>query len=320
MNNDARIALLCGGVGGAKLALGLARVHAPSCLTIVVNTADDFEHLGLHISPDIDTVTYTLAGLANPSTGWGQANETWECMATLDLLGGETWFRLGDRDLATHLQRTSLLNAGMSLTDATACIARRLGVGATVLPMTDSFVRTELVTDAGTLAFQHYFVKQQCIPEVRSIQFRGYEDAPPTTQVLEALSDKSDVIIIAPSNPFLSIDPILALPGVRDALRSATAPVVAVSPIIGAAAFKGPTTKLMIELGIPTNAFELANYYCDIIDHYVIDTEDASIVTKIQELGISVETSAIRMDDDLSKERLARCVLNSALAKRKRMR
>ena len=242
---------LSGGVGGAKLALGLYRVLPPGALTVVANTGDDFEHLGLAISPDLDTLLYTLAGIDNPATGWGRRDETWNFMAALERLGGETWFKLGDGDLATHVERTRRLAAGESLSQITDDFRRRLGISARLLPMSDDPVRTRLLTAEGWLDFQDYFVRRQCAPIVREIAFAGAAAARPHPDFLAALADPAlRMVVICPSNPLISIDPILSLPGVREALRACRAPVVAVSPIIGGKAVKGPTAKMMAELGL----------------------------------------------------------------------
>ena len=216
---DAKVLALCGGVGGAKLALGLYRVLAPGRLTVAINTGDDFEHLGLHVSPDIDTVTYTLAGLNDTERGWGLADESWNFMAALGRLGGEKWFNLGDRDLATHVLRTIQLKEGRSLSEITAGFAARLGIDAHLLPMSDDPVRTKVSTPEGELDFQRYFVERQCAPEVRAIAFEGVADARPHPALMQALADSSlAAIVICPSNPYLSVDPLLALPGLREAL------------------------------------------------------------------------------------------------------
>src|SRR5437762_2190427 len=277
---------LSGGIGGAKLALGLYRVLPSGALTVVANTGDDFDHLGLSISPDIDTLLYTLAGLDNPELGWGRHDETWTFMKALAALGGETWFNLGDGDLATHVERTRRLAAGESLSQITDDFRRRLGISARLLPMTDDRVRTRLLTAAGWLDFQHYFVRQRCAPMIREIAFAGAAEARPQPEFLAALSDQNlRAVVICPSNPFISVDPILGLPGVRDALRSCGAPVVAVSPIIGGKAVKGPTAKMMAELGLSVDAAVAARHYGDILDLYVVDETDAG---EIGDIGVPV--------------------------------
>ncbi len=270
------VVALSGGIGGAKLALGLYRILPRGDLIVVANTGDDFTHLGLEISPDLDTLLYTLAGLDNPKTGWGRAAETWSFMAALEGLGGETWFRLGDRDLAIHVERTRRLHAGESLCAVTAHFCRRLGISARLLPMSDDPVRTRLLTAEGWLDFQDYFVRREAQPAVREIVYCGAAKARPQPQFLDALSDPDlRAVVVCPSNPFLSIDPILALPGVRDAIREARAPVVAVSPIVGKRALKGPTAKLLAELGFEVSARAVARHYAGLVSHFVADESDA---------------------------------------------
>ncbi|MCZ6658646.1 MAG: 2-phospho-L-lactate transferase [Gammaproteobacteria bacterium] len=267
---------LTGGIGGAKLALGLANRLGPDEITFVVNTGDDFEHLGLYICPDVDTLTYTLAKQSNTKTGWGRQNETWQFMAALEDLGGETWFRLGDRDLGLHVTRTQMLNAGSSLTEATAHIAARFGIRHRILPMSDDPVRTIVHTPDGPLPFQHYFVRDRCVPTVTGFEFQGIDDAKPNPDILERLGE-CDGIIICPSNPFVSIDPILNLPGFRDALKNCQAPVVAISPIVGGRAIKGPTAKMMTELDIASTASQVAEHYGDLLDGFLLDEQDAAL-------------------------------------------
>ena len=301
------VVALCGGVGGAKLALGLSRVMAPGDLTIVANTGDDFEHLGLHVSPDLDTVMYTLAGLANPETGWGRRDETWTFMEAFGALGGETWFRLGDGDLATHVERTRRLDAGQSLTDVTRELCARLGVGARLVPMSDDPVRTMVSTDEGLLAFQRYFVERRCEPAVKRIAFDGAGDAAPSPAFLHALTAPGlAAVVICPSNPFLSVDPILAVPGVRQALASCRAPVVAVSPIIGGKAVKGPAAKIMRELNMPATAAGVARYYGGLIDGFVIDDVDSG---DAGDIAVPVVATRALMENLADRERLAHDVL-----------
>ena len=267
---------LSGGIGGAKLALGLARLLGER-LTVIVNTGDDFEHLGLEISPDVDTTLYTLAGIANPETGWGRRDETWSFMEAIGELGGPTWFKLGDRDLATHVERTQRLRAGETPTAVTAHLARRLGVTARILPMTDAPVRTVVESDAGTLAFQDYFVREQCRPAVRSLRYEGAAAARVTSEAAAALSAATlGGIIVCPSNPWLSIDPILAVPGLREAIRASGAPVVAVTPIVAGKAVKGPTAKIMAELGLPPDVGSIVRHYGDLLDQVVVDAADGA--------------------------------------------
>lgn len=301
---------LSGGVGGAKLALGLSHTVDPDNLLVVANTGDDFDHLGLRICPDIDTVTYTLSGLANPSTGWGRKDESWSFMETLDSLGGETWFRLGDRDLALHVERTRRLGAGESLSAITAEIAKRLGIAARIAPMSDDPVRTIVATPDGPLAFQHYFVRDQCRPEVTGFHFDGADTARPSEALTKALTGTSlEMVVICPSNPFISIDPILAVPTVRAMLADFPAPVIAVSPIVGGQAIKGPTAKMLAELGRPTSAFAIAEHYRDLIDGFVIDTADAVSADAIRDLGCQVRVTNTVMKSLQDRVSLARDVV-----------
>ncbi len=276
---DARPVLaLSGGIGGAKLALGLSHALPDGALTIVANTGDDFDHLGLSISPDIDTLTYVLSDLDNQQTGWGRRDETWSFMETLGSLGGETWFKLGDRDLALHVERTQRLRTGETLSAITADIARRLGARARILPMTDDPVRTQVMTADGPLDFQRYFVGMQCAPAVTGFRFAGVENAVPHPALLVLLRDpRLRAVVICPSNPFISVDPILALPGVRAALAACAAPIVAISPIIGGDAVKGPTAKMMRELRIAVTAASVADHYTGLIDGLIVDNADAAI-------------------------------------------
>jgi LPPG:FO 2-phospho-L-lactate transferase len=301
---------LSGGIGGAKLALGLYRILPPGALTVIANTGDDFEHLGLAISPDIDTLLYTLAGLDNPELGWGRRDETWTFMGALESLGGETWFNLGDGDLATHVERTRRLGAGESLSDITDDFRRRLGISVRLLPMSNDRVHTRLRTAEGWLDFQDYFVRQRCAPVVREIAFAGADVARPQPEFLAALADKNlRAVVICPSNPFISIDPILGLPGVHEALRVCDATVIAVSPIIGGKAVKGPTAKMMAELGLPVDAAAVARYYGDILDLYVADEADAN---EVGDLGVPVIVARTLMSSLEDREALARVVLEAA--------
>jgi LPPG:FO 2-phospho-L-lactate transferase len=300
---------LSGGIGGAKLALGLYRVLPPGALTVVANTGDDFEHLGLSISPDIDTLLYTLAGVDNPKLGWGRRDETWTFMQALASLGGETWFSLGDGDLATHVERTRRLVAGESLSQITEDFRGRLSISARLLPMSDDRIRTRLLTAAGWLDFQDYFVRQRCAPVVRKIAFAGADEARPQPEFLAALSDQNlRAVVICPSNPFISIDPILAMPAVCEAMHACAAPVVAVSPIIGGKAVKGPTAKMMAELGLPVDAAAVARHYGDILDLYVADETDAD---ELGDLGVPVRLTQTLMFSLEDREALARAVLEA---------
>ena len=305
-----RVVALSGGIGGAKLALGLYRILPAEGLTIVANTGDDFEHLGLSVSPDVDTLLYTLAGLDNPDTGWGRRDETWTFMRALESLGGETWFKLGDGDLAAHVERTRRLRAGDSLSAITDDFRRRLGIRACLLPMSDDPVRTRVETDEGRLDFQRYFVARGCAPCVREVLFDGAAAARPQPDFLAALADPGlEAIVVCPSNPLISIDPILAVPGVREALRAAPASVVAVSPLIGGKAVKGPTAKMMAELGLPVTAAAVAARYRDILDVYVADGADA---TEVGGLDLPVVLAPTLMHSLADREALARVVLDAA--------
>jgi LPPG:FO 2-phospho-L-lactate transferase len=305
---------LSGGVGGAKLALGLDRVLHPGQLHVLVNTGDDFEHLGLRISPDIDTLLYTLAGLANREQGWGLAGESWNTMDALERLGGETWFRLGDRDMATHLWRTQQMGAGDSLSEVTAALARHLEVRSRVYPMCDERVRTVVHSGGEQLPFQHYFVRHRCEPAVSGFSFEGISAARPNRGVLRQLKDGGfSRVIICPSNPYVSVDPILQVPGLWLALRDSPAPVILVSPIVAGVAIKGPTAKMMEELQVPVTALGVAQHYCTrypgLIDHFVIDRSDAKLEVEISQLGIDVAATSTVMKTDEDKLGLARFVL-----------
>jgi LPPG:FO 2-phospho-L-lactate transferase len=305
-----RVVALSGGVGGAKLALGLSRILPAGHLTVIANTGDDFEHLGLSISPDIDTLMYVLAGLDDIARGWGRRDETWTFMAALAALGGETWFQLGDGDLATHVERTRRLKAGETLSAVTADLRGRLGIAARVLPMTDDRVRTQLRTAGAWLDFQDYFVRQRCEPAVAELRYDGAPAARASSLALAALRDADlRAVVICPSNPFISIAPILAVPGMREAIATCSAPVVAVSPIIGGRAIKGPTAKMMAELGLPVTAATVARHYGDLIDGYVLDHADAACAA---ELGISATMAHTLMRTLEDRDRLARDVLAAA--------
>ena len=301
---------LSGGIGGAKLALGLNRIVPSERLIVVANTGDDFTHLGLHVSPDIDTVLYTLAGLNNPETGWGRRDETWTFMAALEAVGGETWFRLGDGDLATHVERTRRLKAGEPLSQIVSDFARRFGISALVIPMTDNSIRTHVHTADGWLEFQRYFVEHRCLPGVRGFSFEGAAMAQPHPCFMEALQHPDlRAVIVCPSNPFISVGPILAVPGVREALQECASPVVAVAPIIGGKAIKGPTAKMMRDLGLEVSAAAVADQYMDFLDGYVLDHADATVAASLAIPAIATQALMVTLAD---RESLARTVLEFA--------
>jgi LPPG:FO 2-phospho-L-lactate transferase len=303
-----KIVALAGGVGGAKLANGLSKLLPPDELTVIVNTGDDFVHLGLYICPDIDTVAYTLAGVNNPITGWGRENETWEVHLERERNGFPVWFRLGDKDLALHLERTRLSEAGRSLTEITQKLTQALGVTHTILPMTNSIVRTMVNTqEMGKLPFQEYFVKYRFQPQITSIEFEGIENANISQEVSEALFT-CDAVIICPSNPFVSINPILSILGFRDMLKKKT--VVAVSPIIGGLAVKGPAAKMFTELGIIPSSANVANFYRDVINGFVYDKIDQLDEKVINQWGIISLVTDTLMIDTYSQKRLAMEVIN----------
>ncbi len=308
MPDYGKVVALAGGVGGAKLAQGLAAIIPGNDLSVIINTADDFELWGLTISPDVDTVMYTLAGLANPKTGWGIAGDT---RATLDAIaryGEDPWFTLGDQDFATHILRTHWLREGATPTDVTARLASALGIEAVLLPMTDQHVATEILTADGWLEFQEYFVARRHDDEVQDVRFRGIDDALPTPSALEAIAG-ADLIVFCPSNPIVSIGPILDVPGMRDALAAATAPVVAVSPIIGGKALKGPADRMLAARGVEVSALGIAGIYGDLLDGMVIDTEDAALQGGLEERGLQVRATQTIMGDRDDRARLAREIL-----------
>jgi LPPG:FO 2-phospho-L-lactate transferase len=301
---------LAGGVGGAKLAEGLAAILPPGALTVAVNVGDDFEHLGLHISPDIDTVTYTLAGLSNKEQGWGLESETWNFITAIERLGGESWFRLGDKDIATHVERTRRLK-NEPLSAITADFAARLGIRQKIVPVSDDPVRTMVRTDQGLLAFQDYFVRLRCAPRVEKLEFPGIDGAKPSAGFLSALSAPDlEAIVVCPSNPFLSILPILSIPGVRLALEARNAPLVAVSPIIGGEAVKGPAAKIMEELGLAVSSVGVAGFYGSLLDGLMIDTVDAHLAPEIDRSEVIVGDTMMRNSED--RRRVATEVLTFA--------
>ncbi|MDT0509802.1 2-phospho-L-lactate transferase [Novosphingobium sp. MMS21-SN21R] len=300
--------VLTGGVGGAKLVLGLLNTVDPSYVTAIVNVGDDFRHLGLHISPDIDTLLYTLSGKANAAQGWGRQDETWSLLTTLKELGGEDWFLLGDHDMAVHVLRTHMLAQGQTLAEVTRHVASKWGIAATIFPASNDPVATLIDSDEDTLEFQRYFVEKRCAPAVRAVRFSGAETAAPADGVIEAIH-AADAVLIAPSNPWLSVDPVLAIPGIRAALQQCSAPVVAVSPLIGGKAVKGPTAKLMGELGLAISNTAIAEHYRGLIDGLLIDEGDEC---DGQELSIGRTATLMSTLDD--KVRVAKAAL--ALAAR----
>lgn len=308
-----RVTLLAGGVGGARLAAGLQAVVGEG-LSVIVNTADDLERHGLAISPDHDTVMYTLAGLENPEWGWGLAGETFAASEMLARYGEETWFRLGDRDLATHMVRTRRLREGDRPTDVARDLQRALGVRATILPMADQPVRTEVRTPDGWIAFQDYFVRLHQEPDVLDLRFRGAEVAQASPEVLAALRE-AQVIVIGPSNPFVSIRPILAVPGLEAELqvaRSGGTPVIAVSGILGGRAVKGPADRMLASLGHEVSALGVARQYTGVADVFVLDEVDANLAPAVEALGMRAVVMPTLMTDAASRERVARGVLDAA--------
>lgn len=304
---------IAGGVGGAKLANGLALHLPPEDLTVVVNTGDDFDHLGLRICPDLDTVMYTLGGIANPETGWGIRDETWSFMDRLENDGGETWFRLGDKDLETHRRRTARLADGLSLSAVTRELAGDLGIRVALCPATDDDLRTIVLTPDGELSFQDYFVRHACAPEVVGFKFAGADNAVPSPQFAGSLArDDIESLIICPSNPYVSVGPVLAIPGIRDSLLNRRFPTVAISPIVGGTALKGPAAKMMRELGMAPSALSVAKGYRGLIDGFVIDAADAGLVREIEDICPRVMVTDAVMRTTADRERLAAEVVEFA--------
>ena len=295
-------------MGGAKLVLGLTHVLPPDDLVIVVNTGDDEEFHGLHVSPDLDTVMYTLSGLSDPERGWGLSGETFGALQMLSAYGVPTWFNLGDRDLATHIRRTQLLKEGHTLSEVTRELCEQLGIFHTVAPMTDNSVRTKVETPEGVLAFQDYFVRLRCEPEAKAVQFQGAVEARPSPPFDEALI-KARAIIFCPSNPFLSIDPILAVGDVCERIGRFAGPRVVVSPIVGGAAIRGPAAKMMRELGHPVSSVGVAGKYLGLCDHFILDNADANESAKIEALDMNAHVTNTIMNTTDDKETLALYVL-----------
>ena len=306
-----KVCAIAGGVGGAKLASGLQEVLPAGDLTVVVNSADDFELWGLHVSPDLDTVMYTLAGLANPETGWGVREESFRTLEMLATYGEDPWFRLGDRDLATHILRTSRLGAGQSLTEANQSLASALGIPSRILPMCDEPVSTIIETPEGDLEFQEYFVRRGQRDEVIGVRLRGVGEARPSGAVAEAISE-ADAVVLCPSNPVVSIGPVLAVPGMGDLLAASIAPTVAVSPIVGGRALKGPADRMMATLGHEVSAAGVARMYEDLVDGIVVDDADRGMTEEIEALGMAVLATDAVMRDGPDRARLASAALEFA--------
>lgn len=303
-----KITTLAGGVGASKFLLGLVRVLPPEDVTIIANTGDDIELFGLRISPDIDTVTYTLAGVINETTGWGIAGDTFSALSWIARYGESPWFNLGDRDLATHIYRTEQLRKGNTLSEVTNHVRRSLGVSSVILPMTDSYTPTRVVTGEGEMHFQEYFVRRRCEPRVREIRFEHMESAAPAPGVTAAILE-ADAVIICPSNPFISIGPILNVPGVRDAMKETRARVIAITPIIGGRALKGPAADMLRDLGYEVSARGVASVYREFVDLFVLDESDRAIKSEIEELGLRVMVTDTLMNTLEDKQRLAQNVL-----------
>jgi len=304
------ILAITGGVGGAKLALGLSKLLGPEDLSFMVNTGDDFTHLGFPISPDIDTLLYTLSGTCNTETGWGRSEEGWQFMQALKEMGAETWFALGDKDLAMHVERRRLLDSGLTLGAATASLAKSFGIAHRILPMSNDRVSTRVLTRQGKMDFQHYFVREKCEPSVTGFEFEGAAQAlihPDISELLNSPGLKG--IILCPSNPFVSIDPILSIHGFREQLKTCRAPVIAVSPVIGGAAVKGPTVKMMRELDIPNTADSVALHYADFLDGFVVDIKDGDLIHIIYKMNINSVVSNILMKTLEDRIDLARTCL-----------
>jgi LPPG:FO 2-phospho-L-lactate transferase len=305
------IVVLAGGVGAARFLQGLVQIVPQNEITVIGNTGDDREFYGLHVSPDLDIVTYTLAGVVDETHGWGIRNDTYNTMGQLTQYGNDDWFMLGDRDLATHIHRTNLLRQGKTLSEVTDDLRKQFSLGIRLLPMTDQPVATHIVTPAGQLHFQEYMVKRRCVDVVQDVLFVGVQEAQPAPGVLDALKE-ADAILLAPSNPIVSIGTILAVPGIHDALHETSSMIVAVSPIIGGTPIKGPADKLMSGLGMEVSAVGVARCYRDFLDVMIIDKQDAHLVSEIEDLGIPTIATNTIMRDEESKAALARKTLEAA--------
>jgi LPPG:FO 2-phospho-L-lactate transferase len=308
-----KVALLAGGTGGTKLAHGFELLGARIELTVIANVGDDMELHGLHVSPDIDAMLYTLGGLIDAERGWGVRGDTLTAQAMLERYGQPAWFTVGDADLATHVERTRRLHQGDSLTGATAAMASALGIRARILPATDDRLRTRLETDEGTLEFQDYFVRRRQEPEVRGVLLDGIETARPTSSVLHAI-DEAELVVIGPSNPLVSIGPILELPGVRDAMLAAAAPKVAVSPIVGGRALKGPADRMLVSLGHESSGPGVARLYTGLVDRFVLDAADAQLAPQVESLGMIADVLPTVMRSDADRATLAAALLSLAEA------
>ena len=306
---NSKVLALAGGVGGAKLALGLRDILDEESLAIVVNTGDDEEFFGLHVSPDLDTVMYTLGGIANPDTGWGISGETFRSLNRLRQYGADTWFNLGDLDMATHIRRTQLLGQGNTLSEVTNSLCSSLGIAHSIFPMTDDTLRTVVITEISEMSFQEYFVKNRCDPRVISLRFDSPSECSPSPGFVTALNE-SDLLVFCPSNPFLSVDPILAVPGVRKKIENFRGARVAVSPIVGGEAIKGPAGKILRELGHEVSCVGVAKRYVDLCDVFVIDNVDADLASTIEKLGMRVVVTNTIMNNDQEKRTLAREILS----------
>jgi LPPG:FO 2-phospho-L-lactate transferase len=306
---NSKVLALAGGVGGAKLALGLRDILDEESLAIVVNTGDDEEFFGLHVSPDLDTVMYTLGGIANPDTGWGISGETFRSLNRLRQYGADTWFNLGDLDMATHIRRTQLLGQGNTLSEVTNSLCSSLGIAHSIFPMTDDTLKTVVITEISEMSFQEYFVKNRCEPRVISLRFDSPSECSPSPGFVTALNE-SDLLVFCPSNPFLSVDPILAVPGVRKKIENFRGARVAVSPIVGGEAIKGPAGKILRELGHEVSCVGVAKRYVDLCDVFIIDNVDADLASTIEKLGMRVVVTNTIMNNDQEKRTLAREILS----------
>ena len=306
---NSKVLALAGGVGGAKLALGLRDILDEESLAIVVNTGDDEEFFGLHVSPDLDTVMYTLGGISNPDTGWGISGETFRSLNRLRQYGADTWFNLGDLDMATHIRRTELLSQGNTLSEVTSSMCSSLGITHPIFPMTDDILKTIVVTEVSDMSFQEYFVKNRCEPRVISLKFDSPSECSPSPGFVTAL-DQSDLLVFCPSNPFLSVDPILAVPGVRKKIENFRGSRISVSPIVGGEAIKGPAGKILRELGHEVSCVGVAKRYVGLCDVFIIDSVDVDLASSIEKLGMRVVVTNTIMNNDQQKRTLAQEILS----------